>query len=449
MGAADHGVGDWAGRAAEAAGIAAYAIDVASRQLTFSSAAPQGQGLSLDDWLATVHPADRAGVAAAIGSALAGTAPLDHRFRLLLPDGTVRWILDRGRAETDDAGRVLRVLGAHIDVTAQGEADGALRESEELFRRTFELANVGVAHVSAEGRFLRVNRRLCQLLGRDEATVLSMTFQDLTHPEDLDADLDQVARLLAGEIDSYTMEKRYVRPDGSVVWADLAVALVRQEDGAPRHFVSVMNDIHARKQAQEQVVLVLGEANHRIKNLITVISAIVRTSARGATSVGELQQVISSRIMGIAASHDLLMGKYASGAAMDQLVQRQLDIFTDCSSDRIALQGPPVVLTARAVHAFGMVLHELATNACKYGALSDSAGRVRIAWQVDEASGRFAFRWEEADGPPVVPSGHMGFGTRTLERMLAGALGGTSRHTLAAEGAIFEASVPLAGVVAE
>lgn len=324
----------------------------------------------------------------------------------------------------------------------------ALRKSEEQFRRTFELANVGVAHVSPGGRFIRVNDYFCHLLGRPQDELLDLTFQDLTHPEDLDADLHLLEKLLAGDIESYTLEKRYIRPGGALHWAELSVSLLRHADGTPMNFISVVSDIQDRKQAQEQIELVLGEANHRIKNLLTVIGAIVKTSARTAASARDLEQIVSGKIIGISASHDLLMGKYQTGALLDTLILRQLDVFTSVASERVILEGDPVELNPKAVHAFGMVLHELATNACKHGALSNETGRVRIVWTIDDDTGTLAFSWTEEGGPPVTASGHKGFGTRTLERMLGGGLGGTARHSLLPEGARFEAWLPAGAIVA-
>ncbi len=343
---------------------------------------------------------------------------------------------------------VVRLRKEVARLTEMAAAHDALRKSEEQFRRTFELANVGVAHVSTAGKFIRVNDYFCHMLGRSQDELQNLTFQDLTHPDDLDADLHQLKKLLAGQIQSYAMEKRYILPDGAQHWAELSVSLLRHADGTPMNFISVVSDIQERKQAQEQIELVLGEANHRIKNLLTVIGAVVRTSARTAASAQELEQIVSGKIVGIAASHDLLMGKYQTGALLDKLILRQLDVFTSVASDRVVLEGDPVELNPKAVHAFGMVLHELATNACKHGALSNETGMVRIAWAIDAGSGTLEFSWIEEGGPPVAVSGHKGFGTRTLERMLGGGLGGSARHSLLPEGARFEAWLPAGAIVA-
>ena len=129
----------------------------------------------------------------------------------------------------------------------------ALRENERRARALFEQAAVGLAEVAPDGRWLRVNQRLCDIVGYSTAELTALTFQDITHPEDLDADLDQVRRMLAGEIETYKMEKRYVRKDGSLVWVNLTVGLVRDESGQPKYLISVIEDIDRRKQAEAEL----------------------------------------------------------------------------------------------------------------------------------------------------------------------------------------------------
>lgn len=443
----------WMELAQEAGGVATYRMDLISNSLWWSNSVFRLYGVgdilkepTVDLWLSLVHPDDRDAVGRAARAAIEHGAPIDHQFRIITPSGEIRWIHDRGRVDVDSHGRPMSLHGVNVDVTAVRRAQEALAKSEERFRSTFEHANVGVAHVSLGGRFMRVNNCLCRLLGRDEASLTALTFQDLTHPDDLETDLDLVRQVLAGERESYTMEKRYLRPDGETVWADLSVSLLRDSAGAPLNFVSVVTDSRERKMAQEQLQLVLAEANHRVKNLLTIVSAIVTSSARSANSVEDLDRAISLRLQGIAASHDLLMGKSHTGGDLAQLIRRQLEIFTDCAIERVSLVGPPVKLSPQAVHAFGMVLHELATNACKYGALSDEAGHVEIRWSHDAAGDALVFTWQEMGGPPVRAPRSRGFGTIALRRMLAGALGGTAIHELPPAGARFEAIVPMANI---
>ncbi|MDO9709697.1 PAS domain S-box protein [Paracraurococcus lichenis] len=167
----------------------------------------------------------------------------------------------------DEAGAVRGVSIAVRPVTREQHDTRALAESEARFRGTFEQASVGLAHVGLDGRWLRVNGRLCEILGYEEAELFGLSFQDLTHPEDLGADLAQVQALLDGSLRSYAMEKRYRRRDGSLVWANLTVSLSRDAAGRPEHFISVVEDISARKQAE--AALAASEA--RLRDLLETL----------------------------------------------------------------------------------------------------------------------------------------------------------------------------------
>ena len=144
------------------------------------------------------------------------------------------------------------------------ESHEAERKNAERFRSTFEQAAVGMAHVSLQGEWLRVNQRLCDIVGYTRNELLCRTFQDIAHPEDMDANSENTRRVLAGEIDTYSQEKRYLRKDGSPVWINLTVSLLRDEaTGAPIHFISVVEDIDARKRAEDERARTLAE-NERL-----------------------------------------------------------------------------------------------------------------------------------------------------------------------------------------
>ena len=124
----------------------------------------------------------------------------------------------------------------------QKELIDELRESEQRFRGTFEQAAVGMAHVALDGRYLRVNRRFCDIVGYTREEVLTRSFQDITHPDDLDSDLNYVERVIAGRMETYSVEKRYFRKDGSIVWVHLTVSLIREPSGESAYFISVVGN---------------------------------------------------------------------------------------------------------------------------------------------------------------------------------------------------------------
>src|SRR5437016_9056780 len=176
-------------------------------------------------------------------------------------DGRVHDTIYYKATFANGSGDVAGLMGAIIDITGRKQAEAALRESEERFRRTFELAGSGVAHIGMDRRFIRVNRRLCEILGYAEDELLRLTGRQISHPEDLDVINAQRPRLYAGEIDSVRVEKRYVRKDGSVVWVSFAMVVERDAAGEPQYEIAFFDDITARKKAE--AALSASEALYR------------------------------------------------------------------------------------------------------------------------------------------------------------------------------------------
>jgi two-component system cell cycle sensor histidine kinase/response regulator CckA len=213
-------------------------------------------------------------------------------FQRLQKDGYVRYEnlplrhKSGNRIEVEFVSNVYEVSGKKViqcnvrDISERKQAAKALQESEERFRLTFDQAAVGIAHVSPDGQPLRVNHKFCDIVGYSSEELLARKFQDLTYPGDLEADLAHVHRMLAGEIQTYSIEKRYVRKDGSLVWVNLTDALVRHSSGEPKYFISVVQDITERKHLEEQflqaqkmeaVGSLAGGVAHDFNNLLTVI----------------------------------------------------------------------------------------------------------------------------------------------------------------------------------
>ncbi len=167
-------------------------------------------------------------------------------------DGTPFWNELYVSPVHDDEGRLTNFVGIQNDITERRRIEEVLRESEERFRATFEQAAVGAAQVGIDGRWLRVNRRLCEIVGYSEDELRARTFQEITHPDDLEEDLELTRKMLAGELQTYTLEKRYIRKDGSGVWVNLTVSLVRDASGEPGYFIAVVEDISERKKAEEE-----------------------------------------------------------------------------------------------------------------------------------------------------------------------------------------------------
>ncbi|TMQ29695.1 MAG: PAS domain S-box protein, partial [Planctomycetota bacterium] len=209
---------------------------------------PAGRESALDE----ANPDDRARLEEAVRRYLAGeTTEFETEIRLRHKDGSYRPTLARGAAVRDAAGKPIRMVGVVIDITDLKEVEEALRESEERFRGTFENAAVGIAHVDAAGRFLRVNEKFGAIVGYGREELLQRTYQDITHPDDLAASIEATTAMWQGESPSFELEKRFVRKDGSPVWVELFVSLQRDAAGAPAYDIAVIHDITERKRLEE------------------------------------------------------------------------------------------------------------------------------------------------------------------------------------------------------
>ncbi|NEX23261.1 PAS domain S-box protein [Thiorhodococcus mannitoliphagus] len=171
--------------------------------------------------------------------------------------------------DANDVESLQLIINATWRLLERRRSLAALRDSEARFLVTFEQAAVGIAQVGLDGRWLRVNHKLCEIVGYSSAELLEKRFQDITHPEDLDKDIRELQRVLVGEITSYSMEKRYIRKDGEIVWVNLTVALTLQEDKSPDYFIAVVEDIQARKQAEE-TLLKLAQALEQTPEAIVI-----------------------------------------------------------------------------------------------------------------------------------------------------------------------------------
>jgi PAS domain S-box-containing protein len=342
----------------------------------------------------------------------------------------IRWSLKPWRTEDGEIGGL--VLYTEV-VTPSVEARLSLEAAEARYRAVFDQVAMGVARVAPDGRFLEANDRFCAIAGYSRDELLALTFQAITHPDDLNTDIAQAAAILAGEIDTYAMEKRYVTAGGEVVWINLTVSLVRTENGAPDYFVSIIEDIGYRKEIeaetdryQDQLRLLINELNHRVKNTLATVQSMAVQTLRGEHDLGVAYGKFEARLLGLSQVHDLLTRERWHGAGLQDVAERALQPFFSGSADRVCLRGPEVWLQPGPALTMALVFHELATNAVKYGALSTDEGRVDLTWTFDEAGERLSLKWAESDGPPVAPPTRVGFGSRLIQRGLKGDLRGSA-----------------------
>lgn len=312
-----------------------------------------------------------------------------------------------------------------------GWHDGA-----ELVDATFENAAIGIAHVGLDGSWLRVNERLLEILGYSREELLAITFQDITHPDDLKIDLEQLRALIKGDIPHYQMEKRYFRKDGQQIWANLTVGLQRGRDGKPDFCISLIEDITRRKADEDHLRIMIDELNHRVKNTLATVQAVAHMSFRKDEPLTDAKADFTGRLQALSSAHDILTDEKWTGADIRQVIERALRPFSDDDCNNVTCEGGRIRLMARQAMTFTMAINELMTNAIKYGALSNDDGAVALSWRrvSDGGTDMIQLDWIERGGPPCAPPERRGFGTTLLTKILPGDFRGSATLDYAADG---------------
>jgi two-component sensor histidine kinase len=340
------------------------------------------------------------------------------------------------------------------EITERKKVEAALRESEERFRVLFQLGPVAVYSCDASGVILEFNNRAAELWNRapavgDTDERFCGSFK-LFRPDGsfVPHELSPMAEVISGKISAaHDAEVLIERPDGSRVIVIANIRSLTNKRGEITGAINCFYDITERKQAEVRQQFLMNELAHRGKNLLAVIQSIVSRSLSGTRPVAESRDLLMRRIHALARCQSALMTEGFEGASMAEIIHLELETF----SEQVEAVGSEVMLNPRVAQTFALVVHELATNATKYGALSRPEGRVAIHWSIEGvgAVARFKFQWQEQDGPPVVPPAHQGFGRAVLEKAAAQDFSATPKIRFAPEGMSYEIDAPLSVVIAD
>ena len=339
------------------------------------------------------------------------------------------------------------------DVTQRHRMEKELRDRDEILTLAEGSAGIGVWDADLTTQTFQGTPQFFRLMGLEPtAGAVSMDVtRNLRHPDDRARVIDGFRRSVASGRDAYKSEYRIIRPDGETRWIFGRGRVIRDAAGTPVRYAGIDIDITERKRQDEQMRIVLRELVHRTNNLLAVIQAMAHQTAITSIGMRDFEQRFSARLRGLAHSNELLVRQDWRGGAMDALVQTQLAPFVGADTGRLVLDGPPLLLRPEAVQNIGLALHELATNASKYGALSRPDGKIRIAWRIDDPgaeAARFHLSWREEGGPPVKPPRRKGFGRFVVETMIARALDAAVTIDFAPDGFVWMMSVAAHQVLA-
>jgi PAS domain S-box-containing protein len=325
-----------------------------------------------------------------------------------------------------------------------GRTADALRDQAALAETASRLAlAMDAAHMAVwelEGDALVPNPEFNRLLGfAPQAKITLAEIEDRFDPGEYRRIRALSRAVLARGERFLEVEQRYRHPDGGYRWLLGRAEFRIGEDGRAAGSLGVVLDITERKSAEERLRLLAGEVDHRANNLLTVVQGMVTLSK--APTIETLRGVIIGRIAALSRAHQLLSQTRWLGADLRRLVQEELAPFTLGDPARSSVIGTDLALGPAAAQAIAMALHELATNAAKYGALSASSGKVEVSWR-DAEGEKIVLRWRETGGPPVSPPKRRGLGAAMLARALSGPIGGRTTFDWRVEGLVCELEFP-------
>jgi PAS domain S-box-containing protein len=432
--------------ATEASGIGVWDWDLVTDEIVYSERAklicgfPTGEPVTMEQVRAVTHPED---IVFTIPQMQRATDPnvrdnTPYEYRIVRTDGEVRWVLAHGKAVFRD-GRAVRYVGTIQDITEQKHTAQELMEANARLRLAVVAGRMAVWDVDVATATLTGSAELNRLLDfPDGARPTLDEIRARYRPGDgarvREAGLTALER---GER-YFEVEFRYLWRDGSVRWMQLRAEIVRADGGEPTHVLGVLVDITERKEAEERLQLLAREVDHRANNLLAVAQAAVKLSR--ADTAEELKAVIEGRIRALAHAHTLLSGNRWVGADLRRLVEEELRPYLVGGGERVRLEGSELTLRADAAQSIAMVLHELATNAVKYGAMGAPSGKLAVEWSLKD-NGDLKLTWTEDGALDVREPNRRGFGIGMVQRAVE-QLKGRVQLDWRPEGLVCEVTLP-------
>jgi PAS domain S-box-containing protein len=385
--------------------------------------------------------------ASRLGEAIEG-----EYFLIKRPDGSQITIEVSVNPIRTHEGEIIGAISCWRDVTQRMVTDKIIADNQRRLTLALSVAGMAILDLNIEDKTITALTNGKAIFGFEvnegERLESAMErFISVLHPDDRKK-LEDRQREALQQVGTFVDEFRVLRPGGPEIWIETRAETLAGESGKPVRLLGTNVDITARKRAEEHLLLVSRELTHRAKNLLMIIQAIATQTARRNSTVQDFLDAFSRRIGGLAASHDLLVNTDWKGVQLADLVHSQLQAFGGVDGKRIKANGPPILLKTDTLQSLGLALHELATNASKYGALSSAKGTVDISWSVTPAEdgAHFSMAWIERGGPKVKPPSRKGFGHVVIESSLARVVNGEVHLVFEPKGIKWTVEAPFSAV---
>lgn len=351
----------------------------------------------------------------------------NQEYPVRASDGSIRWLYEDVEVETITPGERWKALCVSVDITERKEAQMRAKENEDRFRATFDQAAVGIALIGMEGEWLQVNQKLCNILGYTLEELLLTNYKDVRHPDDEEAGRESVRPLLAGTVPTYTVERRYLRRDGSVIWGNLTIALIHNAANRPEHYICVIEDISQRKQQETEIALLnrnlqrrvdefeilrdqhtryeqqlqsanrrlqrsMQETHHRVKNNLQLIGALLEMAMEdysGGLPHTETRRLLQQVLL-LASVHDILTNAateeegHTDSLSAKAVLGRMLTLLQKTATRvRVEYRLAEIPLSIHQATSLTLIANELVNNAIKHGC---NAVQVTLHRTPDEAT---------------------------------------------------------------
>ena len=363
----------------------------------------------------------------------------EEEFRYLRPDGEVIWLRARAFPVRDETGTVCRVAGICEDVTAKHEAEEALKQGEERYRALVEAIPDAIV-IHRQGRILFTNPAAAELLrAASPGDLEGRHLFDLVHADSHDAVRRRLHRIEEHGESTPWMDQKLVRLDGSSVHVESHGRPV-VFDGEPA-IQAILHDITGRKRTEERQNLLMRELDHRVKNNLAGVLALAQQTLARTKDLQQFERAFFGRVRALARTHEALAASHWEAVRVEELVRLVATAYRDERDERLKVGGPQLAVSANAATPLCMALHELATNAAKYGAFSVPGGRVDVRWE-SGGEGDLRLHWAESGGPEVVPPAREGLGLSLVRGLIEHELLGAVNFSFAPSGLTCEVRIP-------